>query len=131
MVNLTSMNDCDIMYTHDAVTGPITNFIGSFCDGLTVPAETDPVNKKDYSHYYKPCPYSYVDVYRVLSMFNITDPCLQHAIKKLLVAGGRGVKDIGKDVDEAIASLRRWEEMQYEDGSHSKYYNGVMNETIE
>lgn len=33
-----------------------------------------------------------VDVYRVLALFNVTDPCIQHAVKKLLVAGGRGAE---------------------------------------
>lgn len=57
-----------------------------------------------------------VDVYRVLLLFNVTDPCLQHAVKKLLVAGGRGAgKDIGKDVQEAIDSLKRYQEMRDED----------------
>ena len=57
-----------------------------------------------------------VDVYRVLVLFNVTHPCIQHAVKKLLVAGGRGAgKDIGKDVQEAIDSLERFKEMRVED----------------
>lgn len=57
-----------------------------------------------------------VDVYRVLALFNVTDPCIQHAVKKLLVAGGRGAgKDIGKDVQEAIDSLERFKEMRVEE----------------
>ena len=52
--------------------------------------------QKEYSHYYKKVPFDYIDVYRVLDLFSVTDPCLQHAIKKLLVAGGRGHKDIEK-----------------------------------
>jgi hypothetical protein len=57
-----------------------------------------------------------VDVYRVLALFNVTDPCIQHAVKKLLVAGGRGAgKDIGKDIQEAIDSLERFKEMRVED----------------
>lgn len=70
-----------------------------------------------HSHYHKPVHHlQYVDVYRVLALFNVTDPCLQHAVKKLLVAGGRGAgKDIVKDVQEAADSLARWQEMQAED----------------
>jgi len=57
-----------------------------------------------------------IDVYRVLALFNVTDPCIQHAVKKLLVAGGRGAgKDLGKDVQEAIDSLERFKEMRAED----------------
>lgn len=59
---------------------------------------------------------SHVDVYRVLVLFSVTDPCLQHAIKKLLVAGGRGGgKDISRDVQEAIDTLERWQDMRGED----------------
>lgn len=57
-----------------------------------------------------------IDVYRVLALFNVTNPCIQHAVKKLLVAGGRGAgKDIIKDVQEAIDSLERFKEMRVED----------------
>lgn len=70
--------------------------------------------KSGYNHYFKKVPYDYVDVYRVLELFDVTDPAIQHAVKKLLVAGGRGHKDVKKDVREAIASLNRrlqmWEE---------------------
>ena len=48
-----------------------------------------------HSHYFKNVRHlDGIDVYRVLELFNVTDPCLQHAIKKLLCAGGRGAKDI-------------------------------------
>lgn len=53
------------------------------------------------------------------TLFNVTDPCLQHAIKKLLVAGGRGAgKDITKDVAEAQDSLARFLEMRDEETEH-------------
>jgi len=74
-----------------------------------------------YRHYYRPCPYEQVDIYRVLLLFGVTDPCLQHAIKKLMVAGGRGAKDISRDVEEAIVTLRRWQAMrQEESGAETK-----------
>lgn len=60
-----------------------------------------------------------IDVYRVLELFEVTDPCIQHAVKKLLVAGGRGHKDIGTDINDAIVSLERWQEMRREDGHAS------------
>ncbi len=68
-----------------------------------------------YSHYFREVPYSHVDVYRVLQLFGVTDPCIQHAVKKLLAAGARGAKDQAKDVSEAIVSLRRWEQMRDEE----------------
>lgn len=71
--------------------------------------------REGFSHYHKPCPYSHVDVYRVLELFGVTDPCLQHAIKKLLVAGGRGAKPAPKDIAEAIVTLTRWQQMRQEE----------------
>lgn len=70
----------------------------------------------DFTHYQKPVEHlKWIDVYRVLVLFGVTNPCLQHAIKKLLCAGQRGAKDQKQDVQEAIASLLRYLEMQTED----------------
>lgn len=71
---------------------------------------------QSYSHYFREVPYSHVDVYRVLQLFGVSDPCIQHAVKKLLAAGERGgAKDAAKDISEAIVSLRRWEQMRDEE----------------
>lgn len=77
---------------------------------------SDAVRAK-HNHYFKPVGHlDYVDVYRVLELFNVTNPCLQHAVKKLLVAGGRGGgKDISRDIQEAIDTLVRWQAMRGED----------------
>lgn len=56
----------------------------------------------------------FIDVYRVCSLFGVTDPCIQHAVKKLLCAGQRGSKSEGQDVQEAIDTLVRYQEMQSE-----------------
>ena len=71
-----------------------------------------------HSHYYKDVSkLETVDVYRVLKMFEVADPCIQHAVKKLLVAGGRGAgKNIQRDIREAIDSLERWWDMRKEEG---------------
>ena len=76
------------------------------------------MSERKHNHYFKSVEgLKDIDVYRVLSLFNMTDPCLQHAIKKLLVAGGRGGgKDISHDVQEAADTLSRWQEMREEDG---------------
>lgn len=71
-----------------------------------------------HNHYFKlvPAGATHIDVYRVLTMFGVTDPCIAHAVKKLLVAGGRGAgKDIGQDVQEAIDTMTRWQAMRQED----------------
>lgn len=71
------------------------------------------------SHYRKTSPTTVIDVYRVLQLFEVTDPCIQHAIKKLLAAGKRGAKDIMHDIAEAIESLERWQEMREEEYDES------------
>ena len=71
---------------------------------------------REFDHYYKDVSsLKSIDVYRVLELFDVTNPAIQHAVKKLLVAGGRGVKDQAKDVEEAIKSLQRWQEMRQEE----------------
>lgn len=73
------------------------------------------MSDKAHNHYFKFVGnLEYIDVYRVIQLFNVTDPCLQHALKKLLVAGGRGHKDISRDVQDVIDSCVRWQEMQSE-----------------
>ena len=62
--------------------------------------------------------YNKLDIYRILSLYDVTDPCLQHAIKKLLCAGKRGVKNQTQDINEAILSLKRFLEMQGEDNGN-------------
>lgn len=65
--------------------------------------------KKDVSHL------KMIDVYRVIQLFNVTDPCEQHAVKKILCAGSRGRKSSEQDIREAIDSLNRRLQMIAED----------------
>ena len=62
--------------------------------------------------------YDKLDIQRILKLYEVSDPCLQHAIKKLLCAGKRGVKNQKQDVNEAILSLKRFVEMQGEDNGN-------------
>lgn len=73
--------------------------------------------QRKHPHYFRDCPYDQIDVYRVLYLFDVVDPCLQHAVKKLLAAGQRGLKDAHKDISEAIETLQRWQEMRDEEGN--------------
>tara|TARA_R110000803_G_C11875815_1_gene309076 strand:+ start:143 stop:421 length:279 start_codon:yes stop_codon:yes gene_type:complete len=67
----------------------------------------------EHRHYFKNVEHlKEIDVYRVLELFEVTDPCLAHAIKKLLVAGGRGAgKSRNQDVCEAVESCQRFLQM--------------------
>ena len=76
-----------------------------------------PPSAAEYGHYKKDVSHlQMIDVYRVIDLWEIKHPALQHALKKVLAAGKRGAKDEAKDVQEAIDSLERWKQMQSEDG---------------
>lgn len=82
--------------------------------------------KKDVRHL------DMIDVYRVLALWNVTDPCIQHAVKKLLVAGGRGAgKSFLKDIQEAIDSLERCKDMlaENEGKAHVESQMTLIDET--
>ena len=49
----------------------------------------------------------FIDVYDVIDSFNITNLAIQHAVKKLLLAGLRGHKDLETDLCEIISALSR------------------------
>jgi hypothetical protein len=48
-----------------------------------------------------------IDVYDILYYFKVVNPAVQHAIKKLLCAGGRGHKTEEQDLREAFDSIKR------------------------
>lgn len=74
-----------------------------------------------HNHYHKSVRgLNSIDVYRVLRLFEVNDPCLQHAIKKLLCAGYRGSKSFDQDVKEAIDTLERWKAMRAEDDANER-----------
>jgi hypothetical protein len=81
------------------------------------PTTADVPEVKYHSHYFKDVSHlDSIDVYRVLDLFGVVHPCIQHAVKKLLVAGGRGAgKTVDRDVQEAIDSLTRYQKMMSED----------------
>ena len=68
-----------------------------------------------HQHYFKDVSNLYhIDVYAVLRLFEVTDPCIQHAVKKLLCTGKRGHKDFQKDIQDSIDSLVRCQELHNE-----------------
>lgn len=54
----------------------------------------------------------FVDVYDVLKAFNVVNPAMAHAIKKMLAPGQRGAKDTIQDMKEAIQSIERAIELE-------------------
>lgn len=69
-----------------------------------------------HSHYKKSVAgLEFIDVYRVVELFDVPAGALDHAAKKILCAGNRGHKDLARDVQDVIDSLQRWQEMRAED----------------
>ena len=74
------------------------------------------MSKSKYPHYQKDVGHlDFIDIYRVLRIYEVDDPCIGHAIKKCLVAGKRGNKSKEQDIREAIDSLSRCLQMTEED----------------
>ena len=53
----------------------------------------------------------FVDVYDVLQAFAVTNPALQHLIKKALAVGQRGHKDAAEDLQDIVDSAVRAKEL--------------------
>lgn len=73
------------------------------------------LNKPKHNHYHKDVSkYKSVDVYAICKIFGVQDEsgCIQHAIKKLLVAGGRGYKDRQTDLQNVVDTIERLIEIE-------------------
>lgn len=69
-----------------------------------------PEANNKYLHEIKPG--IFVDVYDVLMAWNVTNPALQHLIKKALQAGERGHKSREHDLQDIIDSAIRAKELE-------------------
>ena len=71
------------------------------------------IEERKHGHYFKDVSsVAQIDVYSVLRLFEVTDPCLQHIVKKALCAGKRGAKDFVKDVQEIADTAARLIELE-------------------
>lgn len=64
----------------------------------------------------------FVDVYDVLQAFAVTNPALQHLVKKALAVGQRGHKDAAEDLQDIVDSALRAQEL----GPPSKHVTGRL-----
>lgn len=83
---------------------------------------------RKHSHYFKDVGHlTEIDVYRTCDLYKVDDPsgATHHAIKKLLLPGGRGTKDRLKDLTEARDTIDRRIEMLKEDNERTKIVCGV------
>ncbi len=74
-------------------------------------------NSGKYPKYFKSVKHlENIDVYMTHRLFNVNDPALHHASKKILMAGERtGEKSMVDDIREARDTLNRWLEMECEE----------------
>ena len=54
----------------------------------------------------------FVDVYDVLHAWRVTNPALQHLVKKALQPGERGHKTLAEDLNDIIVSAKRAAELE-------------------
>lgn len=66
-----------------------------------------PYNQVKENKYLRECKGVKIDVYDVLKTFNVTDPALQHLIKKALCTGLRGHKTREQDLQDILDSAKR------------------------
>lgn len=57
---------------------------------------------------------SHLDVYDIIDMWQVTNPALQHLLKKVLDTGNRGHKSIIEDCRDLIDSAERALELELE-----------------
>lgn len=69
-----------------------------------------PVSLSKYHREIKPG--VFVDCYDVLKAWNVTNPALQHLLKKALQPGARGHKTLVQDLDDIVASAIRARELE-------------------
>ena len=62
---------------------------------------------EQWNKYNRQCKGVTIDVYDVLKAFEVTDPALQHLVKKALCAGLRGYKTMQQDLQEVLESAKR------------------------
>jgi len=75
--------------------------------------------ERKYKHYFKDVRMlRYIDIYKVLDLFDVKSHAVGHAIKKLICTGGRGNKGYLQDLTEARDSIQREIDMVHEKGMY-------------
>ena len=73
----------------------------------------NPATTRDMSSKYdRPCKGITIDVYDVLLAFKVTNPALQHLIKKALCTGIRGHKNKEQDLQDIIDSAYKAKKLE-------------------
>jgi len=127
------MHQCRTIGCHNALSDPAMN-ASNFCgecednfevlNGFHAPSGSSPeklTTAPTHNHYFKDISHlSVIDPYRLLLLYEVTDPALQHITKKALCAGLRGHKDFRRDLQDIIDTTQRRLAMLEEDGERSR-----------
>ena len=97
-------------FTYRLKNGVITRVVD-----CNVSNKSNPKNK-----YNRQCKGVTIDVYDVLKAFEVTDPALQHLIKKALCAGLRGHKNKEQDLIDILDSANRALELYNDDNGSTE-----------
>lgn len=82
-----------------------------------VTEESQPATPNPYTRTLPTYPDGTSDIYCVLKGYNVTDPAIAHAVKKLLVPGCRsGGKSYTQDLEEAMQSIQKAIDLEKSDG---------------
>lgn len=95
--------------------GNISLVISMRCGAYPFQPVSKPKNK-----YNRQCKGITMDVYDVLKAFEVTDPALQHLIKKALCAGLRGHKNKEQDLIDILDSANRALELYHDDNGSTE-----------
>ena len=71
-----------------------------------------------------------VDVYDILQAYEISNHAVAHAVKKLLMPGDRGYKNIIQDLEEAKFSIKRAIEIENDKAESDREFVKKMGEVI-
>lgn len=89
---------------------------------ISLACGADPFHKpsEPKNKYNRQCKGVTIDVYDVLKAFEVTDPALQHLIKKALCAGLRGHKNKEQDLIDILDSANRALELYHDDNGSTE-----------
>lgn len=83
-------------------------------------ARGDSKPAEEHSHYKRSVAgLDFIDPYRIIDLYGITHPGMQHILKKVLIPGGRGHKDFRRDLQDVFDTAQRSLEMLDEDNKRA------------
>lgn len=105
----------------DVDSSGVLDMLDQWADDGTDPPDDGPITKeqadpvKHLSRYHRQFQGVTLDLYRIAKLWGVASHALFHAMKKIMMAGGRGHKDKVTDLKEAIVSIEEELKMMEEE----------------